>query len=167
MTTPTFRDEPEKFRTLEGYWIEPIENLYNCNPLVKNLGEKNINAKTLIEIHSTLADAIIQEKTLTPNEFINAFAHLIKSNNHNKATFLLTHILKSLDESDIQKDYWSLTDIWVKVGLPKELDDDIAYLLKAQQIITRAKFKKPIEKLLREFHLLVKERVNKIRYFPM
>lgn len=158
----------EKFRNIEGYWVESFGSLYMCNPLIKNLGEKNINLQTLREVHNTLADTILNKKNLTPKEFINAFVHLIDSNNHNRAAFLLTHILKNLEESDVDRDYWSLTSIWIDTGLPKELDEDIAYLLKAQQIITRAKFDKPIEKLLIEFLKMTEEHdkhANEIAFY--
>ncbi|MBU3200294.1 serine protease [Clostridium estertheticum] len=130
----------EKLTLLEG-WILKHGQLYSNIPLLEEIAEKNLNSKTIVNIHKKIAEKLTEgNKCLDYITFFRVFTHLHKAKEYNKAGLLLVNAIQELNNSDIDQDYWHILSIWGELDPPSEMDTSIVLYMRVIQINCCEKF---------------------------
>lgn len=147
----------ERFERLIGGWIQSeINQSYIVSPAIRNLGEKNLDKKTLKTVHGIVASHILNKGNITPFEGMSAIGHLKQAELFQEMASVFYNLLKNLiDNKDVHKDVWGITSMWYGVVLPRDISLGLRLLLRVTHIEACEKVKKDVKILVSDLTSLV------------
>lgn len=120
---PSIKLPIEKLQNLVGLWVQKeTDTLFSLSPLLKQIGSENLSFDIETSINRELGENILSKERLDPHSAIKAITYFIKSNEYNKAGFILVLVLsESLKNSKLFFE-WGFNLFWLNTSLPEEMD---------------------------------------------
>lgn len=132
---PEIYDVNEKIVALKNVWIsERVDGRYEVSHFINSAVKGNVDINMGYKINEILANSILDNKVLTPNDVEAAFVYLIGANDNDSAARLYILYLSKLMSTEEKKDPSFINSIWKDVVLPGDINGILKLGIRTAQL---------------------------------
>jgi hypothetical protein len=151
----------EKVVNVSGLWLQKdTESNYLISPLLKPLGQLNLDTETIKNVNHVLGLHIVHKRKISPLEGLRAIGYFVAAEAYKEAGTTLILSIDQLDRHNVSKDIWGFTSLWSDTPLPDQMDYETKLLLRVKQIMIYKKMGKSTKYLLSDLDLLLSNAEN-------
>lgn len=143
--------------SMTGLWLQPeSDGRFVLSPLLKALPDDNLTPSECREVHSQLAECMVQRNVLGPWEFASCVSHYAQADRPQSAMILLMNGLRAVAQDD-----WSSSDdagpiplLFADSALPAGIPIDMELFVRGHQLAARCRLGLPTDFVVDEIERL-------------